>query len=339
MSKKFYTFLALILVAAFTLASCGGGGGGGAEAGFKACQVTDVGGIDDKSFNATVWKGFEEAGEELGIEVKYLESQQQTDYETNINAFLEEGCNLIVTVGYLLGDATYAAAEANPDVKFAIVDYPNADPAYANLEGLTYATDQSAFLAGYAAAATTQTGKVGTFGGMQIPTVTIFMDGFWYGVQYYNEQNGTSVEVLGWDPATQEGLFTGNFESADDGRAMGESLMDEGADVIMPVAGPVGLGTAAAILERGNAWVIGVDSDWKVTSPEYADIVLTSVLKNMDVTVKEQVVAVKNGTWEGGGNYLGTLENNGVGIFPLVEGVDLQPVIDGVIAGEIQTAP
>jgi len=229
-------------------------------------------------------------------------------------------------------------AEANPDVPFAIVDYPNADPPYKNLEGLLFATDQAAFLAGYIAAATTQTGKVGTFGGIQIPSVTSFMDGFWYGVQYYNTENGTSVEVLGWDPAAQEGLFTGNFESADDGRAMGESLMDEGADVIMPVAGPVGLGTAAAVQERGGAWIVGVDTDWKVSAPEYADIVLTSVLKNMDVAVYEQVKAIVDGNWVGGGNYFGTLENNGVGV-TAVDGIDLKASTDGIIAGDIQTAP
>lgn len=335
MSKKLYAFLALVLVAAFTLTACGAVGGGG---GVKACQVTDAGGIDDKSFNATVWKGFEEAAADFDVEVKYLESQQQTDYETNINAFIEEDCDLIVSVGFLLGDATYAAAEANPDQKLAIVDYPNADPAYENLEGMLFNTDEAAFLAGYIAAAKTETGVVGTFGGINIPSVTVFMDGFWYCVQYYNEENGTDVEVLGWDPAAQEGLFTGNFESADDGRAFGESLMDEGADIIMPVAGPVGLGTAAAVQERGGAWVIGVDTDWTVSASEYADIVLTSVLKNMDVAVYNMIEDIKAGTWEGGGNYFGTLENNGVGVVP-VAGIDLQPLIDGIIAGDIQTAP
>lgn len=337
MSKKLYIFLALVLVSSFALSACGGGASTEAE-GLKACQVTDVGGIDDKSFNATVWKGFEDAADDFGAEVKYLESQQQTDYETNINAFIEEGCDIIVTVGFLLGDATYAAAEANSDIPFAIVDYPNAETPYENLEGLLFATDQAAFLAGYIAAASSETGKVGTFGGLQIPSVTSFMDGYWYGVQYYNEENGASVEVLGWDPIAQEGLFTGNFESADDGRAFGESLMDEGADVIMPVAGPVGLGTAAAIAERGGAWIVGVDTDWKVSASEYADIVLTSVLKNMDVAVYEQISAINDGNWAGGGNYIGTLENDGVGV-TAVDGIDLAAITDGIVAGDIQTVP
>jgi basic membrane protein A len=312
-------------------------------AGFLACQVTDTGGIDDKSFNATAWKGVEDAVSSLGIEGKFLESQQQTDYEANINAFLEEGCDMIVTVGFLLGDATAAAANANPDVKFSIVDYAY-DPTIPNVLGQVFTTDEAAFLAGYAAAATTQTGKVGTFGGIQIPTVTVFMDGFSLGVDYYNQQHGTSVEVLGWDPATQTGLFTGNFESTDDGRAMGESLMDEGADIIMPVAGPVGLGTAAAAQERGNAWIVGVDTDWTVTAPDYAPIILTSVLKNMDVTTLAAIQSAIDGTFAGGVT-VGTLANGGVGLAPLASAVpaglqaELDQVKADIIAGTISTSP
>jgi len=310
MSKKFSLLLAIILVATIALTACQPAAQQGQ--GKKVCQVTDTGGIDDKSFNATAWKGAEMAKDDLGFEAKYLESQQQTDYEKNINAFIEEKCDLIVTVGFLLGDATKAAAEANPDQSFAIVDYAY-DPAISNVLGLTFETDEAAFLAGYVAAGTTKTGKVGTFGGLPIPTVTIFMDGYYYGVQYYNEKNGTSVEVIGWDPATQQGLFTNNFESTDDGRAMGETLIGDGADIIMPVAGPVGLGTAEAVKTAGNAWIVGVDTDWTVSSEAYKDIILTSVLKNMDVAVFEASKAVAEGTFKGG-IYSGTLKNDGVGI-------------------------
>lgn len=359
MSKKLYSLLALLVATAFVLAACGpaptptaapeepttGGEAtqapSGAGAGFKACQVTDVGGIDDKSFNATAWKGVQDAIDQLGSDGQYLESQEQADYETNINAFLDQGdCDLIITVGFLLGDATSAAANANPDQQFAIIDFAY-DPEIANVTGHVFATDQAAFLAGYVAAANTQTGTVGTFGGLQIPPVTVFMDGFWYGVQYYNEQNGTSVEVKGWDPATQTGLFTGNFESTDDGATFGNNLMDEGADIIMPVAGPVGLGTAAAAQSRGNVWIIGVDSDWTQTAPDYADIILTSVLKKMDATVLQQITSMINGE-EQGTLIVGTLESGGVGLAGVnasATQVDLTDVIAGIIAGTIQTAP
>jgi len=342
MTKKLYFVLALVMVMAMVLAACGGA----EEAAFKACQVTDVGGIDDKSFNATAWKGVQDAMDQLGIEGKYLESQQQTDYEKNINAFIEEDCDIIITVGFLLGDATAAAAEANPDQKFSIVDFAY-DPGYDNVLGQVYNTNEAAFLAGYLAAGVSKTGVVGTFGGIQIPPVTVFMDGFALGVDYYNQQHGTDVKVLGWDVATQTGLFTGNFESLDDGRAMGESLMDEGADIILPVAGPVGLGTAAAAQERGGVYIIGVDVDWTVTSPEYTDILLTSVLKRMDVTTLAAIKAAKEGTFEGG-VIVGTLENEGVDIAPYHDlasmvSSELQSELDsirqGIIDGSIQTSP
>jgi len=202
-------------------------------------------------------------------------------------------------------------------------------------------------MAGYVAAAVSKTGVVGTFGGMQIPTVTVFMDGFVLGVNYYNEVKGTSVQALGWDPATQVGLFTGNFESADDGRTMGENLMDEGADIIMPVAGPVGLGTAAAAMERGNVYIIGVDSDWYLTAPNYASIILTSVMKYMDATTVQAIKAVQDEAFAGGVT-VGTLENGGVGLAPfhdletLVPAellAELEDVKAKLIAGELSALP
>ena len=353
-SKRFFwALIALLIVSSLVLGACGGNEEPTTAVDepevvveepepFLACQVTDVGGIDDKSFNATAWKGMEDAVADLGIEAKYLESQQQGDYEANINAFLEEGCDLIVSVGFLLGDATAAAAEANPDQPFGIVDvdYLAAD----NLYGSGFAVNESAFMAGYLAAGMTETGVVATFGGINIPPVAIFMDGFVLGVEYYNEVHDTAVQALGWDPAAQDGLFVGNFESTDDGRTMSESLLDEGADIIMPVAGPVGAGTIAVLEERGTGMVIGVDNDWSVQYANQADLVLASVLKNMDVYVYVTIQAVMDGTFAGG-NYLGTLENGGVGLgYGGVEiPADLQAEVDGlvpmIISGEISTLP
>jgi len=311
---------------------------------FKVGQVTDMGGIDDKSFNQNAWKGIQDAIEQLGVEGRYLESQAMTDYEPNIAEFLAEDYDLIVPVGFMLGDATAAAAEANPDTKFAIVDYAY-DPPYDNVLGLTYATDQGAFLAGYVAAAVSQTGKVGAFGGIPIPPVTIFMVGFQSGVEYYNAQHGTNVEVLGWSNETGEGLFTGNFESTDDGRRYAESLMAEGADIILPVAGPVGEGSAAVCHETGECLLIGVDVDWYVSVPEFNEIYLTSVLKNMDVSVFDAIKMLVEGTFEGG-FYEGILANNGVGIAPFHDQADrvpaevvteLETVRQGLIDGTIDT--
>jgi len=322
--KKFYSIVALLIIASMALTACGGGAGSGK---FKAAQVTDLGGIDDKSFNATAYKGIERAVSELGIEGKYLESQQQSDYAKNIQQLLGEDTDLIITVGFLLGVDTATTAKANPDQKFAIVDYayPDCWPGAVegkdcgsttdlpNVLGLTFATDQAGFLAGYAAAASTKTGKVATFGGIQLPTVTIFMKGFEAGVNYYNQQMGTSVEVLGWSTADDSGSFTGNFESLDDGRSFAEAFVQEGADIVMPVAGPVGLGSAAYCKDTGSCMIVGVDTDWTVSASEYSDVILTSVLKNMDVAVFDAIKAAQDGTFKGG-IYTGTLANDGVGI-------------------------
>ena len=346
MKKKLLAVLSLLIIAAFVLVACAPAAPEEPEApAIKACQVTDTGGIDDKSFNATAWKGVEDAVAEFNVEGKFLESQQQSDYEKNLNAFIEEGCDLIIPVGFLLADATVAAAEANPDMLFSIIDVGWLEAP--NIQGQAFQTDAPAFMAGYLAAGVSKTGKLGTFGGIQIPTVTIFMDGFALGAAHYNEIHGTSVEVLGWDFGTQTGLFTNNFESLEDGRLMAEQLMDEGVDIIMPVAGPVGLGTAAAVQERGDAYIVGVDNDWAVVNEAYADITLTSVMKFMDVTTFNAIKSVIDGNFEAG-LIMGTLENGGVGLADYHElagmvSADLQAEIDGlaaqIIAGEIATSP
>ncbi len=349
--KKIYTLLAALMVAAMLLAACAPAAPATEEApasseaasseaassevasseapavAFKVGQVTDLGGIDDDSFNATAYKGIEEAMADFGIEGKYLESQGQSDYAKNIQQFLDEDTDLIVTVGFLLGVDTATFAKANPETMFAIVDYSYPDcfgdavegtscgsaTELPNVMGLTFQTDEAGFLAGYAAAASTQTGKVATFGGINIPPVTIFMRGFEAGVMYYNAQKGTNVEVLGWNSAAADGAFTGNFESLDDGRSFAESFVQEGADIIMPVAGPVGIGSVAYCFETSACKVIGVDSDWALLAGEQSSVILTSVLKNINVAVYDTIESAVNGEFAGG-VYLGTIANGGVGL-------------------------
>jgi basic membrane protein A len=299
-------------------------------AAFKACQVTDTGGVDDKSFNQTAWKGVQDAMRDLGIEGQVLESQAETDYVPNINSFLTQNCDLIITVGFLLGDATKTAAEANPGQKFSIVDYAY-DPTIPNVLGQVFATNQAAFLAGYLAAGVSKTGTIGTFGGINIGgPVTDFMDGFVWGAAYYNEQKGTDVTVLGWDPATKQGLFTGNFESLSDGRAFAQNLYEEGADIVMPVAGPVGLGSAALAAELGTnrLKIIGVDADQFLTDPEHNAVYLTSVLKNMNATVVDAIKSAMDGTFAGG-VIVGSLPNGGVGMAPFHD-------LDSVVSNEMK---
>ncbi len=301
---------------------------------FTVCQVTDTGGIDDNSFNQTAWQGVLDAQEQLGVEGRFLESQAETDYEANINSLLGGQCGLIVTVGFLLGDATATAAAANPDQKFSIVDFAY-DPVVPNIMAQVYATDQAAFLAGYVSAGMTKTDIVGTFGGINIPPVTIFMDGFVAGVNYYNDQKGTNVTVLGWNPETREGLFTNNFDSLDDGRAFAQNLYDEGADIVLPVAGPVGLGSAALADELGieQLKIIGVDADLYLTDPAKQHVYLTSIVKRMDSTVFQVIEAAMTGTFEGG-LIVGTLENGGVGLAPFH---DMEALVPDELKSELET--
>ena len=283
---------------------------------FTACQVTDTGGVDDKGFNQNAWKGVLDAEKDYGIQGKVLESKAETDYVPNINSFLGGKCDIIITVGFLLGDATKAAAEANPNQKFAIVDF-SYEPTIPNVLGLTFQTDEAAFLAGYLSAGVSKTGVVGTFGGINIPPVTIFMNGFAYGIDYYDKQKGKDVKLLGWDPKTKEGLFTNNFESLSDGRDFAQNLNQEGADIVMPVAGPVGQGSAALAQELGPSKlkIVGVDTDQYISDPDHKGVFLTSVLKRMDVTVEAAIKQAMDGTFKGG-IYSGTLANNGVGLAP-----------------------
>jgi basic membrane protein A and related proteins len=161
----------------------------------------------------------------------------------------------------------------------------------------------------------TKTGKVGTFGGIKIPTVTIFMKGFQAGVKAYNAKHNTTVQVLGWDDATQDGLFTGNFQSTDDGKSFATNLVQEGADIILPVAGPVGLGSAAYCQTSNSCKIIGVDTDWFVSAPEYNSIELSSVQKKVDVAVLKTVKDVVDGKFTGG-TVTYTLADGGVDLAP-----------------------
>ena len=323
--KRTARLVALVGTLALVAAACGeapeeetageDGGTATAEAtDFQACMVTDSGGIDDRSFNATAWLGLQNAESDLGISAKYVESNVETDFAPNINQLVADDCGIIVTVGFLLGDATAEAAEANAEEQFAIVDFAYDEP-IDNIKPLIFDTAQAAFLAGYVAAGSTQTGTVATFGGINIPTVSIFMDGFADGIAYHNEQKGTDVQLIGWDKEAQNGSFTGDFTNQANGQQLANTFIQQGADIIMPVAGPVGLGAAAAAQEAGDVKIIGVDSDWYESAAQYSAIVLTSVLKRIDNAVFDATELAVNEEYSAE-PYVGTLENEGVGLAP-----------------------
>jgi len=348
--------MALVALVALVAAGCGskpssrGTAAGAPKTNFLACQVTDTGGVDDRSFNATAWKGMKDAEQRLGVQVKLLESTTTNDFVPNIQTFVQQKCGLIVTVGFLLGDATKASAKSNPSEKYAIVDfgYKPSEVPNNNVLGLTFSTDQAAFLAGYVAAAMSRTGKLGTFGGIKIPTVTIFMDGFWSGVKYYNKQNHANVQLLGWDALKQNGLFTGDFTNQDNGKRDTETLLGEGADIILPVAGPVGIGAAAAVKSAGaGKHMVWVDTDGCVSAPQFCSLFLTSIEKHMDVAVETAIKSAVDNQFKGG-TYSGTLQNDGVGIAPFhdFEGQvpqkvkdDLKTIRQGIVSGSISVNP
>ncbi|PTT59539.1 BMP family lipoprotein, partial [Arthrobacter sp. HMWF013] len=302
---------------------------------YTGCIVSDSGGFDDQSFNQSSYEGLKKAETDLGIKVNEAESKTNNDFEPNLRAMVTAGCDLTVTVGFLLGDATKAQAEANPDSHFAIVDYGYTPPV-ANVKPIIYDTAQAAFLAGYVAAGTTKTGTVGTFGGIKLPTVTIFMDGFADGVKYYNEKKGKDVKVLGWDKAAQDGSFTGDFDKQDKGKQLTQNFLDQGADIVMPVAGPVGKGAGAALKEAKAAGkdvkLIWVDSDGFLTAPEYKDLMLTSVMKLMGEAVENVVKEDKDGKFTNT-PYVGTLANDGVQLAPFH---DLESAVPAELKTELE---
>ncbi|WP_026929913.1 BMP family ABC transporter substrate-binding protein [Glycomyces tenuis] len=302
-----------------TLTACGEapeeGSGDDAEASFQACMVTDSGGVDDKSFNESSWAGMNDAAEENpDIDVDYKESSNESDYDPNLQAWVDDGCDFIVGVGGLMTENVNTAATNNPDIPFATVDgFSEVE----NVHSIQFDTAQSAFLAGYLAAAQTETGTVATWGGAKIPPVTIFMDGFVQGVAYHNEAKGTDVQVLGWDPESQEGTFTDDFEDTSAGKSLSETFISQGADIIHPVAGPAGTGAVTAAGENEGVSVIWVDVDGCESLPDDCSVILSSAEKGLAVAVKDAVLAAYDG--EVGGSYTGTLENGGVSLAPFHE--------------------
>ena len=292
-----------------------------AAAKFEGCMVTDTGGIDDKSFNASSWQGMQQAQatDPSKITVKYLQSTSSADYASNISAFLGQKCGIIVTVGFLMAQATQSAAKANAGAKFAIVDYPKFPQT--NIDSLVFNTVQDGFLGGFLAAGMSKTGKVATFGGEKLPTVTIYMDGFWDGVQYYNKLHHTSVKVLGWNEQTQSGEFTNSFTNLTMGQTITQQFITEGADIIFPVAGGVGLGAAKAVQDADNSAgnqkinMMWVDTDGCISAAQYCKYFITSVEKGIQPAVKAAVLSAADGKFKGGA-YIGTLANGGVGLAP-----------------------
>ncbi|WGW10843.1 BMP family ABC transporter substrate-binding protein [Saxibacter everestensis] len=351
-------YAAVVAASALLLTACGeaptesGGGEASGSSEFLGCIVSDSGGFDDKSFNEAGFRGLNKAKEDGVIsDTKTAESTSDADFAPNINQMVSQDCGLTITVGFLLATATADAAKANPESKFAIIDTALEEEAE-NVKSIQFDTAQAAYLAGYLAASQTKTGKVGTFGGIKLPSVTIFMDGFADGVAHFNEEKGKDVKVLGWDKAKQDGTFTGDFEDVKKGQSVSENLISQGADVLLPVAGPVGEGAAAAALDAKDVALIWVDSDgYETLAEKYKPLVMSTVVKKIDVAVEDVLKATAEGNFSNE-PYVGTLENDGVALAPYhdwdskiddatkKEITDLQAaIIDGSVKVESQSSP
>ncbi|WRS29142.1 BMP family ABC transporter substrate-binding protein [Actinomycetaceae bacterium MB13-C1-2] len=358
--KNSLRFGAIAAAVALSLAACGqapteskdtqseaaSGDGGEAtveKSDVKACMVSDQGGFDDKSFNQSGHDGLTKAEKELGVEIAQAESTGDQDFAPNIENMVQGDCDIIIGVGFLMDQAMAEAAAKYPDVKFALVDSTIGDSSLENTRALLFNTAEAGYLAGYASAAMSTTGKVGTYLGMQIPSTAVFADGYSDGVAKYNEDKGTNVELLGWDKAAQTGMAVGNFEDQAKGKQFTEELFNQGADVVMPVAGPVGLGTLAAAKEHEGTMVVWVDADGYLTEPDSGSVILTSVLKQIEAAVFDSIKMVVDDSWTSD-PFIGTLANDGVGIAPWHDFADKVPadlddeisaLRDGIIDGSI----
>ncbi len=321
----------------------------------KTCLVTDLAGVDDRSFNASAWQGVQDAMA-AGYATEdsfYLESTDASDWQPNIDQMISQGCEHIVTVGFALGEVTAINATANPDIIWTMVDNVLTDETFAplalpNVRELVYQTDQAAFAAGYLAAGMSQTGVLCTYGGANFPTVSIFMDGFTRGAQHYNEVKGANVTVLGWDVEAKDGTFTGSFTDMGLARQTAESLFQENCDMIIPVGGAINLPAGDAINDLGlDAALIGVDADaYFAMDAQYQPLWLTTVEKAIAPFITLAVQQQGEGTWTAGA-FVGDLNNDGVGLSPYhdwdsrvsdelraeVEQV-LQDIKDGVIKAD-----
>jgi len=281
----------------------------------KACLALDTGGVDDKSFNASAWAGAQ-AAQGSDVTVKYLVAQSDADYAPNIKKLVDEGCNIVIGVGFLIAGAIEDAAKKNPKTNFAIVD--SGPAGVPNHKALLFATNQSSFLAGYLAASYSKTGVVATYGGMNFPGVTDFMDGFVKGVAHYNKVKKKSVKALGWDPAKKDGTFVGNFSDSAKALQISKNFELQNADVIFPVAGGLGGATAQNSMTSKKSVVIWVDSDGVIAAPQYKSVLITSVLKGVGTSVTSVIRDQKSGKFNST-PYLGTIKNKGTGLAPFYD--------------------
>lgn len=282
--------------------SAGTNGGSDAAKDFKFGMVTDIGGVNDKSFNQSAWEALQALEKETGASVKYLQSKSNADYEPNLNSFVKDGYNLTWGIGFDLGDAIKKVASENPDANLAIIDSVVEAP---NVASVTFSENEGSFLVGVVAGMTTKTNKVAFIGGMESPVIKRFEVGFKAGVEAVNPDAKVTI------------TYAGAYDKPDTGKSLAATLYNDGNDIIFPAAGATGNGVFNEAKSRNKAggskvWVIGVDKDQSI---EFGtDVTLTSMIKRVDEAVLKVSKEIIDGTFKGGTTTVLGLKDNGVGI-------------------------
>ena len=299
-------------------ASGNSAGGATSDPSFSACIMISNTGIADHLFNQAAWAAMTEAKSKLGITVKYLEQSGTVAFSTIGAEFVQDNCSMIIGVGFDTETTIDTLAKANPSIKFAVIDDTLTTPE-PNAVSLVYETNQASFLGGYLAAGMSKSGTVGVYGNEAIAPVELYMSGYVYGVQYYNKVHGTSVKVIGWNPASGSGQFVGSFTDVNQGKLITEAEIQQGADVIFAVAGPIDEGTVEAMQAAGGAaagyYTLWVDSDGCETNPNACGELLSTVQKNIQPSLYQVIQKTVTGSFPKG-DYLGTLTDSGVGLAP-----------------------
>ena len=309
--KKLATLAMATVVSASLLVGCSSSNESATDDKITVAMVTDVAGVNDQSFNQSAWEGLQKAEKELGVEVKYLESKQDSDYATNIETLVDEGVDLILGVGLKLTDAINEGAELYPDQKFVLVDN---ESELDNVKNILFNAQESAYLAGLVAGRMTKTNNVGFIGGMELPSIDTFKYGFMAGVKAANP----NAEV--------QSQYANSFTDQAKGKAIANQMYSNGADIIFTCGGDVGTGAIESAKESGK-FAIGVDRDQSDLAPEN---VLTSAIKRVDVGIYELVKEYKEGIFEGGTTTVYGLEDNAVGIPDTTKNLVSQEILDYV---------
>lgn len=352
--RRVTTTLATTAVLGVVLAGCGDGGvsetaaaGAADRSDYSACLMVSSVGIADRSFNQQAWGALEDVSASTGVQVSYLAQSGSIDYPQMGDQFVQQGCNMIVGMGFNTTGTIERLAPENPDIDFVVID-DVAGVELPNVSSLHFRTDEASFQVGYLAAGMSTSGTVGVVGNVAIPPVELYLDGFVNGVSHYNEVNGTAVQSVGWDPVARTGTFVGNFTDANRARLLAESEIQLGADILMVLMGG---GGAEAIRAAGGPetghYLIWPDSDGCIDNEANCDLFLSSVMKNIRTSLTDVLTQALDGNLPAG-TYEGTVENGGVGLAPFHEAEAAVPqelrdqlaaVEEAIVSGTVETSP